>query len=337
MELNSSETLLLTRADLQHLLKPADYLDVAETAFKAHAEGRVFAPALMHVDVDEGEFHIKAGGLKLKHNYFALKSNGGFFGNADRYQLPPIQGVILLCNADNGSPLALMDSTAITLGRTGATTALAARLLAREDAHTVTICGCGNQGAENLRYLTMVREITTAYAWDAREAKACAFAEQMSNELGIEVIPQRDLATAMRATDICVTCTPSHQPFIEQQYLREGMFIAAVGADSPDKQELFPEVAAKSKLVVDLKEQCAAVGELHHSIAAGLMSLGDVHAELGEVLVGAKPGRESDDEVIVFDATGTALQDAAAAAAAYERSAVGDFGSYFDFFSRKHT
>lgn len=334
MEMKTLETMLLTRDDLHQLLTRQDYLDVVDTAFRAHAEGRVFAPALMHVDADEGEFHIKAGGLKLDRNYFALKTNGGFFGNADKYNLPPIQGVILLFDADNGYPIAIMDSTAITLGRTGATTALAAKYLAREDSRTVTICGCGNQGAEHLRYLTMVRPIETAYAVDLDDEKACSFADQLSRELGIEVIPGCDLDDVMKVSDICITCTPSRVPFIEARHIHSGMFIAAIGADSPDKQELAPEVLASATVVVDLIEQCAAVGELHHTLEAGLMTLNEVHAELGELLTGRKRGRTTNDEVIVFDATGTALQDAAAAAAAFERAGETGFDRSFDFFSR---
>ena len=331
MEVKPAGTLMLTRHDLRQLLGSEDYLQVAETAFRAHAEGRVFKPALMHVDADEGEFHIKAGGLRLERNYFALKSNGGFFKNGAN-GFPPIQGVVLLCDADNGYPLALMDSTAITLGRTAATTAAAARHLARENSHTVTICGCGNQGIEHLRYIKMVRPITKAYAWDSNQQKAEQFAARMSAELAIEVIVTQRLGDAVAKSDICITCTSARQPFLKPGHVHSGLFIAAVGADSPDKQELDPALLASATVVVDIVEQCAAVGELHHAVAAGLMRIEDVHAELGEVLTGRKRGRATDDEVIIFDATGTALQDTAAAAAAYTRALSTGMGTCFDFF-----
>lgn len=327
-------TLLLTRDDLRHLLGPADYLEIAETAFRAHAEGRVLEPALMHVDADAGEFHIKAGGLKLDHQYFALKSNGGFFHNAERFGLPPIQGVVLLCDAENGYPLAVMDSTAITLGRTGATTALAADYLARADARAVTICGCGHQGSEHLRYITRVRDIERAYAWDIDAERAERFAACMSAELGLEVVAAPSLSEAMANSDICITCTPSRSPFITTDLVHPGMFIAAVGADSPDKQELEPDVLASALVVVDIVEQCAIVGELHHALDAGTLTVDDVHANLGELVTGRKRGRCNDEQVTVFDATGTALQDVAAAAAAYTRARGDDTGKVFDFFSR---
>lgn len=335
MEVKPLATLLLTRDDLCHLLGSEDYLEIVETAFRAHAEGRILEPALMHVDADAGEFHIKAGGLMLERKYFALKSNGGFFGNAERFGLPPIQGVVLLCDAENGYPLALMDSTAITLGRTGATTALAARHLAVANASTVTICGCGNQGSEHLRYITKVRQVRRAYAWDIDPRRAAHFATHLSPELHIEVIAGASLEEAMAASDICITCTPTHEPYIMPDHLHSGIFIAAVGADSPEKQELHPGVMAAAKIVVDLVDQCAIVGELHHALDAGTVTLKDVYADLGEIVTARKCARTSDDEVIVFDATGTALQDVAAAAAAYVRATSDETGKLFDFFSRK--
>lgn len=332
--MNHSGTLLLTRDDLTNLLGPDDYLEIVEAAFRAHAEGRALPPALMHVEADEGEFHIKAGGLRLDHPYFALKSNGGFFNNA-RFEMPPIQGVILLCDAENGYPLALMDSTAITLARTGATTAVAARYLARPDARAITICGCGNQGAVQLRY--MVRcfaNLEQAYAWDRDPERARAFAAGMSEELGIEVRAVIDFADGLRHSDICITCTPARTPFIRPDHLHDGLFIGAIGADSPEKQEIDARVLQEATVVVDLIDQCAQVGELHHALIAGLLTARDVHGELADVITGRVPGRTSPDEVLLFDATGSALQDTAAAAAAYTRARNANAGSVFDFFSR---
>lgn len=333
MEVKPTGTMLLTREDLRGLLCPDDYLEIVDVAFRAHAEGRTLDPALMHVDAEAGEFHIKAGGIDIGRKYFALKVNGGFFGNGARFGMPPIQGVILLCNAENGYPLALMDSTAITMGRTGATTALAAKYLARRNASTVAICGAGNQGAEHLRFITRVRPIETAYVWDIDGNRAKKFAKEMAAELDLDV-RATTLEEAAAASDIVITCTPARKPFLGVEHIRPGMFIAAVGADSPDKQELYPEVLAAGRLVVDLTEQCAHVGELHHALKADVLSLEDIHAELSDLLVGKRPGRTSDDEVFIFDATGTALQDAAAAATAFCKATACSQGKVFDFFSR---
>jgi ornithine cyclodeaminase/alanine dehydrogenase len=120
------------------------------------AEGAALAPTLMHVDADGGEFHIKVGGLRLDRTYFAPKANGGFFGNREAYGLPNVIGLIILFDGACGRPLAVMDSIDITILRTVATTAVAARRLARPDSATVTICGCGNQGRVQLKALAIV-------------------------------------------------------------------------------------------------------------------------------------------------------------------------------------
>ncbi len=105
-----------------------------------------------------------------------------------------------------------------------------------------------------------------------------------------------------------------------------GAFVAAVGADSPEKQELDPLLVASAKLVVDIRAQCAEIGELHHALARGLMAEENVHAELGEIVAGKRPGRESNAEIIVFDSTGTALQDVAAAAVVFEKAVAAGAG-----------
>lgn len=130
-----------------------------------------------------------------------------------------------------------------------------------------------------------------------------------------------------------MTCTPSKVPFLKKKHLHPGLFVAAIGADSPLKQELESDVLTASMVVVDLLAQCAEVGELHHALNAG-MSRSAVYAELSEIIVGTKPGRTSRDQIITLDATGTALQDAAAAATAFNRATLTGVGTVFDFFSR---
>src|SRR5258708_2454372 len=156
--------LLLTRQDIASLLTLPDYVRVVENAFRLHAEGSTLAPALAHVDAIGGEFHIKAGGLNGPTPYFGLKVNGGFFQNKARNGMPNIQGLIVLSRADNGLPLAVMDSIEITIQRTGASTAVAAKYLARPDSRVVTICGCGNQGRIQLTALKQVLPLERAYA-----------------------------------------------------------------------------------------------------------------------------------------------------------------------------
>lgn len=329
----SNGTLLLDRADVRGLLSEADYLTIVEDAFRAHAGGRTLRNGLLHVDASTGEFHIKAGGLAIDRPFFGLKVNGGFFENFARWGMPNIQGVILLCDAENGYPLALMDSTQITLNRTGATTAVAARHLARSDSRRAMIFGCGNQGRIQLGYLVHVCPIEEAYAFDVDPAVAEEFAAEMTARLGIAVRAVTDAGEAVRRSDVCITCTPSRTAFLHPDDVPAGMFIAAVGADSPEKRELDAGLLESSVVVVDLLEQCVDVGELHHALGEGTMTVDRVHAELGEIIAGTRPGRTSPEQVIVFDATGTALQDTASAAAAYTRALATGTGTFFNFFA----
>jgi alanine dehydrogenase len=326
-------TMLLNREDVSSLLCLSDYVEVVENAFKAYAQGTTLSLGLLHVDAPEGEFHIKAGGPGQPRTYFGLKVNAGFFQNRQRFGLPNIQGTIILCDGENGYPLAFMDSTAITINRTGATTAVAAKYLARPDSRSVTICGCGTQGRIQLRSLKHLLPIEMAYAFDFDAAVAESFASDMSRELGIEVTAVRDLGSATGESDVCVTCTPARSYFLKREDVPPGMFVAAIGADSPDKQEIDPKLMASSTVVVDILDQCAEVGELHHAIEEGIIGGDQVHGELGEIILGKKPGRTSDDEITIFDSTGTGLQDAAAAAAAYERALESGKGIFFDFFA----
>lgn len=267
-----------------------------------------------------GTFHIKAGLLDLGRLYFAAKTNANFPGNVERYGLPTIQGVIALFDAERGTPLAILDSREITSLRTGAATAVAAKYLARTDASIATICGCGVQGRTQLSAVAAVRPLNRVYAIDRDPQEARRFAREMSNELGIDVIATSDLGTASRESAICVTCTPSRRAILGANDVSAGAFVAGVGADNENKQELDPALLARAAVIVDILDQAAVAGDLHHAIAAGVMTRGDVRAELGEVVAGRKPGRVHDDEIIVFDSTGTALQDVAAAVAVYERA-----------------
>ena len=315
-----NQTLILTRRDVQALLGLDECIAAVESAFRLHAEGKSLAPGVLAVKARDGGFHIKAAGLELGRRYFAAKTNANFSSNPSRHGLPAIQGVIVLSDADDGRPLAVMDSIEVTIRRTAAATAAAAKWLARQDSASVTICGCGSQGREQLRALARVLLLSRAHAYDADEAVARAYARELSAELGIEIAPTRDLPAALRDSDVCVTCTPSRSAFLKREHVRPGTFVAAVGADSPDKQELEPRLLAEAVLVVDMLEQCASIGELHHALDAGVLTREAVHAELADVLTGRRPGRQSDQQITIFDSTGTALQDVAAAAVVYEKA-----------------
>jgi alanine dehydrogenase len=322
---------LLARADIAELLTLDECIAAVEDAFRQHGEGRTSAPKVLGMPATDGGFHIKAAMLGKSAPYFAAKLNGNFFHNRQRFAMPNIQGLIVLCDATNGFPLAVMDSIEITILRTGAATAVAAKHLARPDSKVVTICGCGNQGRVQLRALQRVLPLQHVWAFDLNDSQADRFARELSQELGIEVEVVKELATAVSRSAVCVTCTPAKQYFLHKCDVAPGTFLAAVGADNEDKQELDPQLLASSKVVADILDQCAEIGDLHHAIAEGLITRDDVHAELGEVVAGKKPGRISKDEITVFDSTGTALQDVAAAAVVYERAIKNGRGMQFRF------
>jgi ornithine cyclodeaminase/alanine dehydrogenase len=223
-----------------------------------------------------------------------------------------------------------MDSMEITIRRTGASTAVAAKYLARPDSKSILICGCGNQGRVSIQALSKIFTVQHVFAYDIDGTQAERFANELSDELNIAVETTSDLGEAMKRSDICVTCTPSNRFFLKQDYVQPGTFVAAVGADSETKQELEPVLLAQNKTVVDIVEQCASIGELHHAIASALMTEQSVHAELGEIVAGIKPGRTSSDEIIIFDSTGMALQDVITAATVYKKAVDTGIGRIVD-------
>jgi len=311
-----SALLFLSAADVERVLTPHLCIDAVEDAFRQLAQGGIPAPGILGLHAGEGSFHVKAGLLNADRPYFAAKVNANFPGNP-RHGLPTIQGVVYLCDASNGAPLAVMDSGSITALRTAAASAVAAKYLASQSCNTALICGCGGQALAQVRALHAVRQPKRWLAFDADPAKAIAFAEAAGAELGNPCKPVTDLGQAIGESRLIVTCTTARRYFIERDMVQPGTFIAAVGADSESKQEIDPQLLAGAKLVTDLTSQAATIGDLHHAIAAGVMTSEDVHAELGEIVAGRKPGRASDEEITVFDSTGTGLQDVAAAIAAY--------------------
>jgi alanine dehydrogenase len=318
-----SGPILLSRSDVAALLSFEDCIAAVEEALVAQAEGRALPSAVASVASSGGGFHVKAGGLSSR---FAAKINANFPGNPERHGLPTIQGILLLADADSGRPLALMDSIEITIQRTGAATAVAAKRLARPDSRVATVCGCGVQGMVQASALAHALPLERIYFCDAVPGRAAALAERMARTLGIPAVARDDLRAAVFESDASVTCTTARSPILFAGDLPPGAFLAAVGADSPDKQELDAALLAGTRVVVDQIDQCAEFGELHHAIAAGLMRREDVHADLASLVSGRAPGRRSADETIVFDSTGIALYDVAAAAVVYERAVTANRG-----------
>ncbi len=316
----SNATLLINRSDVRALLDMDACIAAVEDAFRASAAGNVLPAGALGTHAPGGGFHVKAAGLIGKRAYYAAKINANFPDNPSRRGLPTIQGVISLHDAEDGRLLALLDSTEITSLRTAAATAVAAKHLARPAAGTVTIIGCGVQARSQLCALASVRRLRRVFAYDLDAGTAMRYVREMAPLIECEVERVDDYRIAVGLSDLVITCTPSRAPLLSWCDIPAGAFIAAVGADSETKQELDPSILAQSTVVVDVLEQCATIGELHHALEAGVMRREDVHAELADVVSGRRPARTRDDEVTVFDSTGTALEDVAAASLVYERA-----------------
>lgn len=324
-------TVLLSRGDIERLLTPDECIAAVEGAFREHALGKVPPPRTLGLHAQDGGFHVKAALLTIDQPYFAAKTNANFPHNGARHGLPTIQGIVVLCEAEKGVPLAVMDSMSITALRTAAAMAVATKYLAREKCEAALICGCGAQAPAQLRALLRVRRPSRVYVHDQDPSKAEAFAARLTVETALQIEPVADPTNAIAACSIVITCTTAQRYFVTREMVRPGTFVAGIGADNETKQELDPLLLARSKLVTDITEQCSVIGDLHHALAAGVMSRADVHAELGEIVTGHKAGRTSDDEIIVFDSTGTALQDVAAAVAVYRQALAEGVGLRFSF------
>src|SRR3954452_12687014 len=283
--MNAEPTLLLSRSEVAQLLSIPECIDAVEKIFRQLGEGKLPAPGILGIKSERGGLHIKAGLLPGDRDYIVAKLNTNFPRNRAEHDLPTIQGVIVVCDGLNGRPLAVMDSIDITIKRTAAASAVAAKYLARPESSVATICGCGNQARAQLTALQSVLSLRKIYAFDIRYEAARDFAAQV----GGEAEPVRELRGALQESDIAVTCTTATEFFMRKEDVPPGMFIAAVGADDSHKQEIDPALVASAKVVADSLDQACTIGDTRHAIAAGLMSKENIHAELAEIVGGGKP------------------------------------------------
>jgi len=214
----------------------------------------------------------------------------------------------------------LLDNGYLTDVRTGAAGAVAAESLAPGAVHTVGVIGSGVQARHQVMCLREVRQFSRLMAWSIDPDGLRAYAREMRERLGIEVVAGTSAEEVTRAADVLITATPSREPIVRAEWLRPGMHITALGSDGPGKQELDPRVLARADLVVvDRLSQCRRLGELQHALAAGLLREDQVHGQLGEVVAGRKPGRTSASQITVVDLTGVGFQDTAIASQAYAK------------------
>jgi len=306
---------------LRELVGVDEAMTAVEQAFRGLAEGRVRQPPPMGLELPEvqGEVHVKGASVKGEP-VFAIKVASGFYKNAE-LGLPTGSGLVLVFDATTGAPLGLLqDNGYLTELRTGAAGALAVRLLAPEGPLTFGVLGAGSQARYQLRAMARVREIRGVRVWSPRPEEIEAYQEEMSTALGVSVQGAGTVAEAVAGAEVVVTVTPARTPILERGWLSAGATVVAVGSDGPEKQELSADILGPpTKVVVDSQAQCVRLGETHHAVSGGYLTPDGIHAELGDVLTGRRPGREA-DELIVCDLTGLGAQDAAMAAVAWDRS-----------------
>jgi ornithine cyclodeaminase len=304
---------------LREAVTPSRAVDVIREAFRADGEGRTHVPPVINLDIKahRGEFHIKTAHIAgVPH--VAVKIASGFYDNPAR-GLASGSGLMALFDVTTGFPVALLlDNGFLTDIRTGAAGAVAADILALPRISVVGMIGSGVQARCQVRCLRTVREFRTIVAWSPSRTRLEAYCREMRAE-GYDAHPAAGPQDVCAAADVLITATPAREPLIKAEWLRDGMHVTALGSDSPGKQELAADCLDRAdKVVVDRFAQCSAFGELHHALAAALLTRNDVHAELGAIVAGHKPGRSNDREITIADLTGVGFQDTAIASAAFQ-------------------
>jgi ectoine utilization protein EutC len=321
--MNRRQALILREPEIRALLDPRECLQAVETAFSAYARGHAELPAVINLEVPEhrGEVHVKAGYLHTGP-YFAVKIASGFLDNT-QLGLPTSDGMVLVFDAVTGAVAALLlDNGYITDLRTGMAGAVAARHLARATVETVAVVGSGAQARYQIRALALVRKLGEVRVWGRNQEKAATCIEDLSRGAAdVRFVLASSVREAVKGADVVITVTASREPLVQADWIAQGALVIAVGSDGPDKQELAVEVLARAdRIVADSLPQCLRLGEIHHAVEKGAISKDKVTAELGQITAGLKPGRTSDDEIIVCDLTGVGVQDIAAASLVLERA-----------------
>src|ERR687888_200105 len=298
---------VFTARHVEEAVSPARALEAVREAFLAYHRGEWSMPPKVYVPAyPAGDFRAMP---VLGGGHAALKWVTSFPGNPER-GLPTVSGLVLLSDASTGSLRAVFDAGAVTALRTGAAAVLAAETLGRADAATAAVVGAGVNGRAAARtFLARGREVAL---WDVDEGRARGAALG----LGAAVAASREEALG---ADLVVTMTPGHDVLLSPGSLQEGQHVSLMGADGPGKAEIAVEELARTHVFCDDWEQASHNGELAHALEAGATAREDA-AQLGDVLAGKAPGRQSEDDVTSFDSTGLAIQDLAIALAAMEHA-----------------
>jgi len=311
----------LSADDVRRALPMADAIVAMKDAFAELSAGKVDMPVRAHIDVREhnGTALFMPSSAE-RFGAFGVKTVNVFGDNAAK-GLPRIQALVSLFDRATGTPLAVMDGTALTALRTGAASGAATDLMARGDAASVAIFGAGVQGRTQLEAVCAVRSISTVWVYDAVAEAADTFASEMAGRLGVDVSVAASPADALHEADVACTATVSTTPVFRDADLAPGTHVNAVGSYQHHVQELPEETVLRARVVVDHRASALAeTGDLIIPIEKGLMTPADIYAELGELASGKLQGRHAPDEITLFKSVGVAVQDLAASARALRKA-----------------
>lgn len=311
--------LILTRDDVQKALPMSQAIEAVKDAFAQLWAGQADVPLRTSLDVPHHHgVTLFMPAYLHDDDAMALKIVSVFNDNPSK-GLPLIHALVIVVDAESGAPEAVMDGTYLTALRTGAASGAATDVLAREDAHVAAIFGAGAQGRTQLEAICAVRPIEEVWVCDIEREKAERLAEDMSKVLAPSLNVAKTPAQALRRADVVCTATTSSTPVFDDADVQPGTHINAIGAYTPQMQEIPPETVLRAKVVVDHHQAALAeAGDLLIPIEQGLMSAEHIYAELGEIITGGRAGRETVDEITLFKSVGVAVQDVAAARAALE-------------------
>jgi ornithine cyclodeaminase len=310
--------LVVSRAEVRELLDLDALVDALAPAMADLSAGRASAPARIAASVLEREGLLAAmPGYIPSARALTAKLVSLFPRNAGT-SIPTHQAVIAVFDPDDGSPVALLDGTEITVARTAACSALSARLLAREDASVLAVLGTGVQARSHARALPRVRPIREIRVAGRDPAKAAALAAELGGELGLDVRAAASYEEALRDADIACATTHAVEPVVRRAWLSPGVHVTSVGYN-PAGREVDDQTVADALVCVESRDAALAAipagsNDLIQPIHDGVIAEDHVHAELGELVLGTRPGRTSTEQISLYKSVGVAVQDAAAAA-----------------------
>jgi alanine dehydrogenase len=323
------QTLLLNHDAVDENTRMADVIDAVEDAFAAYARGNVQMPAKSYIDLPQynGDFRSMPAYLDAETwDAAAVKWVNVHPDNPDDHDLPTVMGTVVYSDPATAFPLAIMDGTELTMKRTGAAAAVATDHLAVADARSLGIVGAGVQSYTQLTAISEVRPIEDVVVSDVDADAVEAFRAEFGDAFDVREGSIEEAA----ACDVLSTVTPVTEPIVPREALGEHTHVNAMGADAAGKHEHADETLLDAKLVIDDYEQCTHSGEINVPWSQGVLDDEDIYGELGDVVVGEKAGRTPEDGITLFDSTGLAIQDVAAAHVVYEHADDNDNGMPFD-------